>query len=266
MSTSTAPKSPIPPLSISSESKIAIEELRDIADSRWCWQPPNSVPHWDAGSIVHDAESITKLVMTSSLVARDPSSARIERFAERYREHVALDMNTIGFDEITDILYEYFERIDVLFFFKLLTREIQGVSGRRNLVILRTSEIPNASVVGVYKEVHDYIEIRLNRYSVSDTYTLEHFICCLVHEMVHAYMSIFADRRHKKHDKWEADHGGHGTMFWMLQSYILNHIVGFTGSDRLWEEFFGEDEARRACSRKPRCKVLFERMVRRIVE
>ncbi|KAJ8121902.1 hypothetical protein ONZ43_g1761 [Nemania bipapillata] len=191
--------------------------------------------------------------MTSSLIAREPSSARIKRFLERYRTHEAVDMNNVDYNDIEAILYEYFQRIDEMFFFKLLTREIQGVSKPRKLVAIKTHEVPDANILGLFDQNHDRIEIWLNRLRTFETYPLEHFICVLAHEMVHAYIGIFADERHDMHDEWVNDHCGHGTMFWKLLGYILDRLFELTGSERVWEQICEEESARRAFSRKPRC-------------
>ncbi|KAI1130444.1 hypothetical protein F5Y10DRAFT_289407 [Nemania abortiva] len=252
------------PSSLSIQSEREIENLYNIADNRWHWK---SASHREkvltSNKIIHNAEAITRLMITSSLVIRDPSSARIKRFVERYRQHEALDIRNISHDDLESLIHEYFLRFDELFFFGLMNREIDGEQGRRKLVIMKAYNFPNPKDDGNFNPNEDTLEIWMRCNETCTAPSVTYLVCVLLHEMVHAFLDIFADEEDNKYHEQVSDHGGHGVLFWVMLKFVLGRIFEFTGSEYIWNEMLNEENHRVECARKPRYKLFFERIFNR---
>ncbi|KAI0450663.1 hypothetical protein F5B21DRAFT_528756 [Xylaria acuta] len=175
-----------------------VKFLEGIADTRWFRESFRK--RRDAYFIPFDAGSITRLVMQASLVAKDPSSQRIKRFVEQYREDEALDMDRIKYSYIEDMIHDYVRRFDELFFFGLLTRKtrkrVQGKDTQRLLVIVIPKKLTRDNDYGSYSDENDEIQICI-QYDDYYRYSFGHPVLTITHEMVHAYLTIFSDYRHK---------------------------------------------------------------------
>ncbi|KAJ2971479.1 hypothetical protein NUW58_g9408 [Xylaria curta] len=213
-----------------------VDFLRTCAD-RW-WDKDILTQHQNANSYYpFNARSLVNIVMKSSVAADDPASERIMRFVERFNYHAALDWSALDTKRKTDILYEHFGRLDELFFFGLITGEVDGLSGRAPLVLLETDPDRYSDKLGAFKPTTAKIVIWLRDYD------FEQLFLTLAHEMTHGFLSIFSDTRHKSHYEWVDQSSGHGKMFWMLLRFLINSIFTFTKSNYFWSQILvSEDE------------------------
>ncbi|KAK5626633.1 hypothetical protein RRF57_002348 [Xylaria bambusicola] len=133
-------------------------------------------------------------------------------------------------EKLRDELQNYLGDIDDLFFFSLLTRKVKGKSGMQKLVLISvTSELPKRDYCGTYKMRDIGPSIRIHRYTHEDKHQyFERFLSTLVHESCHAYLDIFCDKRHSKHQEWVCDYDGHRKMFWVLFRFIMQKIKAYT--------------------------------------
>ncbi|KAI0476369.1 hypothetical protein GGR56DRAFT_693769 [Xylariaceae sp. FL0804] len=61
--------------------------------------------------------------------------------------------------------------------------------------------------------------------------SLDELVCALAHEMVHAFLGLFADAEAARHGRWVDARGGHGTMFWHALAYVLARLADWIGDD-----------------------------------
>ncbi|KAI0503212.1 hypothetical protein F5B22DRAFT_652290 [Xylaria bambusicola] len=209
--------------------------LKTIADNRWK-EPSLHSANSPRTKTPHDAQSLVRLVSNSSWAVQDPYSEPVTRFIKWYRKGQEMDFKSMDNEKLRDELQSYLADIDDLFFFGLLTRKVKGKSGTQKLVLLRvTSEAPKGNYCGAYKMEDEGPSIRIHRYDRQGIIRpFEKFLSTLVHESCHAYLDIFSDTRHSKHQEWVCDYGGHGEMFWVLFRFIMEKIRAYTRSER-WE-------------------------------
>ncbi|KAI0437828.1 hypothetical protein F4803DRAFT_128064 [Xylaria telfairii] len=218
--------------------------LQGIVDTRWNREKFRI--HRAAHHIPFDAASLTKFVMSASMAARDPTSARINRFAERYAMHEKILKEKTSIETVEDMIDEYFDRIDEIFFFKLLSSKTTTGNGeRRRLVIVDIKEsMPGLD--GLFHRSNDTLDI-----SITDSRHKKHplgaLIVTLAHEMTHAYLEIFSDNRDVRHEEWLSDQKGHGKMFWILLKFIINNIFMFTRSNSFWEQSLKSEDEQYRC-------------------
>ncbi|KAI0542891.1 hypothetical protein GGR58DRAFT_519170 [Xylaria digitata] len=185
----------------------------------------------------HDALSLVRLVQTSSLVAENPSSPQVTKFADYYRicQWWDLDIEK-NHSQLNDRLWELMCLVDEIFFFNTITRVVQGPEGPRSLVSLRITEKDEKKRVAEYDMEDHFITLWLggNRKGPWERYNFEHILHSLVHELCHAFLENFSDSSHPSHEMFVDINDGHGIQFWQLLKYVLENILKITGS-REWE-------------------------------
>ncbi|KAI1422211.1 hypothetical protein F5Y12DRAFT_717618 [Xylaria sp. FL1777] len=189
-------------------------------------------------SISHDAKSLFKLIKKSSLAVRNPHSNERRMLVDCYRRCQDLGVDPIlNRDLICDGIYEFMIRIDDLFFFSTLTREVSGSKGRRDLVNLRISKTPNSKLYGQFDHDSRRIKIWLGGYDEAGRYEpfpIERVLFTVAHEMTHGFLFCFSDQSHPRHDEWVEEDQGHGKMFCEIIDFIGEIITEFTNSP-LWQ-------------------------------
>ncbi|KAI1180512.1 hypothetical protein F4777DRAFT_250365 [Nemania sp. FL0916] len=223
----------LPP--ISPQHELDIKSLALVADNRQVkkfWKPRV------ASNL--GAEITTSLAMSASLAGRQLGLGTIETestrlFTERFHVHKQKDMKTLSHDQLHEIAGEFFWRIDDIFFFGLLTREIKGKRGRRSLVRFITDDSAATENQGIFRPKEDHIKVWL-RDTSGERRRLEQLIATIAHECVHAYLCIFTDYRDPNYEEHVLEHYYHGTMFWELVEFILLIIFLLTRSPLFqWE-------------------------------
>ncbi|GAP90486.1 hypothetical protein SAMD00023353_4500640 [Rosellinia necatrix] len=211
-----------------------ITNLEDLADDM-SRRGKETAGENTSSKIPHDARSLVDLVMSSSLAARDPGSVTITRFIERFRKHEQIDLRSASTKKITAILTEYFEFIDELFYFDLLTREVDRKIGERvermPLVTLEIVPTPSRYVLGHFDANKNVLTVYPNRKHEHDTSNLGSLLIMLAHESVHAMLETFSDRGHRKHHKRVAHNNGHGPVFERLMNFVFGHIEDWMDSE-----------------------------------
>ncbi|KAJ8132805.1 hypothetical protein O1611_g815 [Lasiodiplodia mahajangana] len=164
-------------------------------------------------------------------------------------------MNQISYERIQDILDEFFQCLDELFFFNILNREVwagrAGALHCRKLVVIKVHDYPDPQVDGLFRVVESSIHIWLRHSDKGQRHSFEYLICLLLHEMTHAYIATFADQEDDKYYEHVADYENHGTMFWMLLKFVLRRIFEITRSQEVWNEILAEERRRVKYARNP---------------
>ncbi|KAI1746697.1 hypothetical protein F4782DRAFT_536178 [Xylaria castorea] len=214
-----------------------VKSLKVIADN-WWHEPELNSRKSSRTNTPHDAQALARLVSTSSWAVQDPYSEGVARLVKWYRNAQAMDLHSMSNHQLENELQLFMADIDDLFFFSLLTRKVEGKSGLNRLVSVRVmDELPKGSHCGAYKQERPLTYIRMWRKRNSGKpWIFEHLICTLVHEMCHAYLDLFSDKRHPKHQRWVSDHQGHSEMFWVLLRFIARKIGVYTKSEQWRKE------------------------------
>ncbi|KAI0487702.1 hypothetical protein F4859DRAFT_465967 [Xylaria cf. heliscus] len=217
-----------------------VKTLKVIADN-WWHEPKLNSRKSSRTNTPHDARALARLVSTSSWAVQDPYSEGVAKFIKWYRKAQATDLQGMSDSALEDELWKFMADVDDLFFFSLLTRKVEGQSGRNGLVEVRVVEgLPNGSYCGAYRQEATAAVIRMWRDdNKGKPRRFEHLIYTLVHEMCHAYLDLFSDRRHRKYQEWVSDYQGHGEMFWVLLRFVAGKIGVYTQSDRWHKELEG---------------------------
>ncbi|KAI0205043.1 hypothetical protein F4808DRAFT_413154 [Astrocystis sublimbata] len=207
--------------------------------------------------ISFDAATTVSFVMRYSLAARAPKSHKVLQFAEQFNKDMRLDMDRISYSNILTMVDEWFRRIDDVFFLCLLDSFTKGLTGITQqmikLVPHKGFKNRNPYFRGLYRPRSKY-----NRDAIFISITYEDgwlprhrpfgaLLTTLVHEMCHAYIRIFSDRRSREYEEWVNQKGGHGTMFWKLNRWISFTIISLTQSEVYWEYIPKEVDYRDYC-------------------
>ncbi|KAI1744789.1 hypothetical protein F4680DRAFT_444062 [Xylaria scruposa] len=213
-----------------------VRTLKVIADNWWREPTLNSTKS-SRTDAPHDAKALARLVSTSSWAVQDPYSEGVARFLKWYRKTQTIDLQTLSNIQLEKELCKFMFDIDELFFFSLLTRKIEKKSELDRFVRLRiTGELPNGSYCGSYslEETSPYIRMhRVNQQG--EPRPFEHMLYTLVHEMCHAFLDLFSDKRHSRHREFVIDYRGHGEMFWVLLRFVSRKLGAYTRSER-WQK------------------------------
>ncbi|GAW23764.1 hypothetical protein ANO14919_133400 [Xylariales sp. No.14919] len=178
---------------------------------------------------------------TSSLAVQDPYSEAVTKFVKWYRKGQTMDLQSMDNSQLENELWKFLADVDDMFFFSLLSRKVEKPSGLGRLVRVRVMDgLPEDSWCGAYKREEDspYIRIWRSRRGC-EPQSFEHLVYTLVHEMCHAYLDLFNDKRHRKHQEWVYDFKGHGEMFWVLLRFISRKIGMYTNSTNWRKELDG---------------------------
>ncbi|KAI1423058.1 hypothetical protein F5Y12DRAFT_716697 [Xylaria sp. FL1777] len=207
---------------MTSQLEREIKTLREIADNYPNeWYKKIKPEH--TYDTPHDAESITNLVETSCLAVREPSSPRIQYFVSRCALFSTYDLNAIGFSKLELILSEVFWRLDELFFFGMLTRRVYSRIDHwmQNLVVLKVLRKHNPKFRGAFSG-----EGTIKLVPNADGWPyFEELLFVIVHEMTHAWLEIFSDIKHPKHEELVSKNFGHGAKFIELICFIAPYIA-----------------------------------------
>ncbi|KAI0965520.1 hypothetical protein F4678DRAFT_467382 [Xylaria arbuscula] len=227
-----------------------VKTLKVIADN-WRRQPDLNSSDSPRTNTPHDARTLTRLVSTSSLAVLDPYSERVEVFVQWYHRAQSMDLRAMSDEELEVELTKISGDIDDMFFFSLLRRTVDKPAGQGSLLsvqapLLIVQVMPGASTEGykAYFRMDDLSPIiriwRLSRNG--DLWHFETLLSTLLHEMCHAYLELFSDTRHPRHEGWINVFSGHGEMFWVLQRFVSRKIGAYTKSDA-WQEVLERGEA-----------------------
>ncbi|KAJ8125677.1 hypothetical protein O1611_g7963 [Lasiodiplodia mahajangana] len=220
-----------------------VKTLKFIADN---WERDRHLNSSDSSSTntPHDAQALARLVSNASWAVQDPYSEAVAHFVKWYRKAQEIDLKSMKTAKLEDELKNFQADIDDMFFFSLLTRKPPGAERRFVPLIVNDDKTNKEGLCGRFESTPKAQSITLWRYdSKGKAWHIEHLIHALVHEMCHAYLAIFSDRRHRKHDRWYKDFDGHGEMFWVLVRFISGKILSYTNSDR-WRTELGREEDR----------------------
>ncbi|KAI0423488.1 hypothetical protein F5Y09DRAFT_356136 [Xylaria sp. FL1042] len=232
-----------------------VKTLEVIADN-W-WNDPTLVSRESSRTKTpHDPLALTQLVATRSSVVQDPHGEAVKKFMEWLRHGQKMDLESMSASDILHELKKGMIYIDNLFFFSLLSRKVKLQTEVSRLVRLEfTDGTPAMRANGDYLRARyskddesPFIEIW--RYdALGNPYSFGIFVYILMHEMCHAFFSIFGDRRHPNCRQWIDDYQGHGEMFWVLHRFMMGKIEGYLEAEhidpKLWRE--GMEEMDRSC-------------------
>ncbi|KAI1305104.1 hypothetical protein F5Y03DRAFT_406648 [Xylaria venustula] len=220
-------------------------KTRNVIADNWWRERGMSSRESSRTKTPHDAQASTRLVATSSLAVQDPYSDEVVRFVKWYRRAQTTDIHGMSDDKLESELWKYLIDIDEMFFFSLLSRKVEQPSGMKSLVRVRViSGSCESGWCGAYKKEGKSPTIRIWRINKrrGEPWSFEHLIYVLAHEMCHAYLDIFTDKRHPKHQEWVNKFNGHGEMFWVLLRFISRQMGSYLRSEA-WRKELDAGEA-----------------------
>ncbi|KAI1814735.1 hypothetical protein GGS20DRAFT_547148 [Poronia punctata] len=195
--------------------------------------------------VLHTAAELARLVREASLGAIHREHEAITEFVAKFREYIDLgSRGRLEERDIEDMIGDFIERLDKLFFFGMLTREVVNQIGNRT---------PLVDVVTINGRGYDFYSFEDNRMTIyygegpgweSDPpVNYQNTICTriltvVLPQMVHAYLEIFADPddvNYRAHVELPENTAGEGCgyMFWTILAFITAKVHTWTASARI---------------------------------
>ncbi|KAI1638371.1 hypothetical protein F4809DRAFT_639670 [Biscogniauxia mediterranea] len=179
--------------------------------------------HFPNRRVALSAQDVSHLLRNCSRSStQDPNDYRINNFRQHYQVDASQDIERLPIEEV---LRNYFRRLDRLFFFNLIGRQIRDANGQvRPLISLQVKDITNAEARGSFIQGNSTIQVYTREDDGRRSY-LQSLIGTMAHEMVHAYLAVFSDELDDRYDRWVSANQNHGEMFWEINAYILDKLV-----------------------------------------
>ncbi|KAI0542886.1 hypothetical protein GGR58DRAFT_519168 [Xylaria digitata] len=217
----------VPQSTTLTQAEREIQTLEAIADAQYL---PEG---WPIIGTAHDANTLIQLLTQHSLAIRSPSSTRVTQFVRSYYEVSTWNIDTVDFVRLQYELQQFFARLDELFFFNLLTRNVKSFSGSRKclseLVIYDCPE--SGGRYGLCARDRWVIEVWLRDLRTPHKRrSFDSVLHTIVHELVHAYLK-FADKRHIDYYAMVENSNGHGEGFRILLPFIAKTLLDLTNSE-----------------------------------
>jgi hypothetical protein len=234
-----------------------LERFHALADNYLTINPIKS-SFWRVfiGGYPYTSRDIVRLSMKYSIAAERDTQKPIRRFVRRYRRdaHYIVGMEA---SVLQKVLQEYMSRLDQIFFFSLLMRRVK----RRGLLLppeplveLKIRQGHNKELVAYWSHIGCRItmykqrEARSGLQSEICDFHLDELLATLAHEMVHAYLDIFSNRRDKEHKENVDAQEGHGRMFWRLYYFVMEMLAHWIpDSEHFGAEVVEREEADNCC-------------------
>ncbi|KAI0599091.1 hypothetical protein F4775DRAFT_139192 [Biscogniauxia sp. FL1348] len=181
--------------------------------------------HFPTQRVALSATDLSHLLRNCSRSAtQDPNDYRIANFVQHYQRDANKDMEQVP---IAELLGHYFRRLDRLFFFNLLGRQVRDAHGAvKPLISLAVKDTHNGSVRGRYTVNDSTIRV-WTREADGRRGSLQALIGTVAHEMTHAYLAIFSNELDDMYDHWVVANSGHGQIFWEIYAYILDRLIAW---------------------------------------
>jgi len=178
-----------------------------------------------------DVRRISRLVEVASRAATEPpTEKRIKQFTDMIQRYTAEGTDGLDNRSLRQMILTIFNGVSSFFFFSLPSRAVRDKAG--NLERLVKLKVYDRSArhdsYGAYYPGEDSLRMWLRWNHGEPNQEFRRYFGTVVHEMVHAYIDIFSDPKHPKHDKYYNTPGGHGIAFWLLLLYITKEIYHLT--------------------------------------
>ncbi|KAJ3576680.1 hypothetical protein NPX13_g3619 [Xylaria arbuscula] len=187
-----------------------------------------------------DAKRLSKFIQDESKAFKEPKSPLLAEMVTLFKkaQESGASVSKQGWfanlTVFTDIIRQWYVLSDETFFFDTLTREINNKKGRRQPTIgFRISDSlsnPNGPPYsyGFFNTDEAVITIFL-RNAYGDIRTgmrsaIEQILYVVIHESVHAFIWLFANRNDPLHEERVSRNGAHGTMFKEILGIIIDRI------------------------------------------
>ncbi|KAI0420595.1 hypothetical protein F5X98DRAFT_371566 [Xylaria grammica] len=199
-----------------------------------------------------DAKSLFTLIKNEALAFRRPDSSKLRELADCFRRCQELASRHPDSERLKQSISQWMILFDECFFFKTLTREVKTKNGRQHVVTLKVKDGPasggeSLDMKGMWKWHRREITLWLKG-DLADggnyRFPIELLLHTLVHEAIHAFLWLFQDQDHPKHQERVGDHG-HGPVFREMLRVIGGRVGELTNSHlfqqawTLWDSTHG---------------------------
>ncbi|KAI1846011.1 hypothetical protein JX265_000936 [Neoarthrinium moseri] len=162
---------------------------------------------------------IVQLVRRYSESVDGIASRAIGRYHDRLWDDIATEVEDL---DLRRTLARHMRKLDQLFFFGLLTREVRSpgsLTRSEQLVRLRVHERNHRTSYGRWNPDRGVIEIWTQAFHRRNSF--QRLFLALAHEMAHAYLDIFSNRNSSAFARDVDPDDGHGPMFNRLFHILL---------------------------------------------
>ncbi|KAI0515071.1 hypothetical protein F5B22DRAFT_646948 [Xylaria bambusicola] len=210
----------------------SFQEIRDIISST---NPPRAP----------EARFLLTLIQTVALAFRTPDSPRLTELVEFFHhyENVAGNYPENETDMPIQLVNQWFSLIDKCFFFGVLTSTLDTQQGPRQVVELHVEnnpscfKRPNWHANGCYDTVNRRLWIWLKVVDPLDDNTAKiarlpilRPLYTVIHESIHAYLDLFADKNHPLYFEEVGKDRGHGPVFKEILHLVSEKVEVLTRS------------------------------------
>ncbi|KAI1322772.1 hypothetical protein F5Y16DRAFT_404106 [Xylariaceae sp. FL0255] len=174
----------------------------------------------------------TSIYLGNFFKAADHDYRRVGDFMHYFDEHAKWDLSKLRADLFQAMVHELVEMLDDLFFFRLLTRPDPVKGGKQpfiHVVAHKQSE---------YLGHYDALPRRINMCKLTETGERRSFgdvVRGTLHEMTHAFLDQFSNRKDEAYKQLVAPNGNHGPLFWDLHEYTFVKLIEYTDFERFEE-------------------------------
>ncbi|KAI0542732.1 hypothetical protein GGR58DRAFT_496838 [Xylaria digitata] len=204
-----------------------------------------------------DAKSLLRLIKNEAVAFRRPDSSKLRELVDCFRRCQELAARYPDSEQLKDSILQWMITVDECFFFKTLTREVKTKKGRQHVVTLKIEEGSfsrgdSHDRKGIWDSYYRTITLWLKGEELhgnrSYRFPIETILHTLIHESIHAFIWLFEDDEHPKHQERVADDGMHGTIFCEMLR-VIGERVGEVTNSREWKQvcytgYYGPEEKR----------------------
>ncbi|KAI0908979.1 hypothetical protein F4823DRAFT_639547 [Ustulina deusta] len=191
-----------------------------------------------------DAKALLKLIKNEALAFRESDSSKLRELVGAFHHCQALAARSPGSEQLKDSILQFMMIVDECFFFKTLTRKVKTKWGRQHLVTLKLEDSPSSKDAsndrrGIWTSSNRTVTLWMkgvyDREDSSYRFSIESILLSCVHESIHAFLWLFENEDHPKHEERVAKNGGHGSIFIEILRVVGERIEELTNS-REWKQ------------------------------
>ncbi|KAI0398609.1 hypothetical protein F5Y17DRAFT_470725 [Xylariaceae sp. FL0594] len=210
-----------------------------IADQHKCTRDEaNKIPA--PRSTAHDPVRLFTLVHCTSIGMKykPEEHPQVAEFAAMVREQSARGTEGLDDESLADMFGLIYDKLCQLFFFDLPLRQVKNSEGEEGaLVRLITVKRHDGTVVGLFDPVKCEVMVMI-RSGSGVVRCYEEYLNTILHELIHAFLEIFADRSHPRDEELRGFPGGHGVYFWVFYLFIMTRIYILTQYEGIREQWY----------------------------
>ncbi|KAH9907456.1 hypothetical protein F4778DRAFT_721991 [Xylariomycetidae sp. FL2044] len=186
--------------------------------------------------VVYHAQEVMGFIRSQPLPA-----GRAQGILQEFRDSIRRDRSSAQtLVSLYTKLPRYMRMLDELLFCGLLTQPVVrdpnlvtagGAPVREPRIALRfRATVPVGGAQAFFDPPADIITLYLT-YFESNALSIQALVHNLAHEMVHAFLDMFADETHPRHERWVTHDGGHGEMFLEILAHVEDRLLVWMDND-----------------------------------